>query len=65
MDDGRGPGVEKMEAFQDLSAPAPEYFGLHYLETFQIAVVRKKKMCYSYVFIQSYMCVWRNSYCSV
>lgn len=47
MDNGRSPGVEKMEAFQDLSAPAPQYFGLHYLETFQIAAVRKKKICYS------------------
>lgn len=64
MDDGRSPGVEKMEAFQDLSAPASEHFGLHYLETFQIAVVMKKKICYLYVFNQSYMYVLRKSYCS-
>lgn len=33
MDDGWGPGVEKVEAFQDLSAPAPQHLGLHDLET--------------------------------
>ncbi len=33
MDDGRCPGVEKVKAFQDLSAPAPQHLGLHNLET--------------------------------
>lgn len=33
MDDGRRPRVEKVEAFQDLSTPAPQHLGLHYLET--------------------------------
>lgn len=43
MDDGRGPGVEKVKAFQDLSAPAPQYLGFHYFETLQIAVGRRGK----------------------
>lgn len=43
MDDGRGPGVKKVEAFQDLPAPAPQYFGLHYFETFKIAERNNEK----------------------
>lgn len=38
MNDGRGPGVEEVEAFQDLSAPASQDLGLHYLKALQIAV---------------------------
>lgn len=33
MDDWRGPSVEKVKAFQDLSAPASQDLGFHYLET--------------------------------
>ena len=43
MYDGRGPGVEKVKAFQDLSAPAPQHLGLHYFETLQIAAGRRWK----------------------
>lgn len=38
MDDGGSPGVEEVEAFENLPAPAPQNFGLHHLETFQIPV---------------------------
>lgn len=41
MYDRRGPGVEKVKAFQDLSAPAPQHFGLHYFEALKIAVGRR------------------------
>lgn len=34
MDDGGRPGVKKVEAFQDLSTPAPKHLGLHYFEAF-------------------------------
>lgn len=32
MNDGRSPGVEKVKALQDLSAPAPQHLGFHHLE---------------------------------
>lgn len=43
MDDGRGPGVEKVKAFQDLSAPAPQHLRFHHLEALQITVGRRWK----------------------
>lgn len=36
MDDRGSPCVEKVEAFENLPAPASQNFGLHHLETFQI-----------------------------
>lgn len=43
VNDGRGPGVEEVEAFENLPAPAPENFGLHDLKPLQIPAGRKKK----------------------
>lgn len=40
MDDGRGSGVQEVEAFEDLSAPRTQDLDLHDLETLQVA---KKK----------------------
>lgn len=34
VDDGRRPGVQKMKALQDLSAPAAQDFDLHLLKPF-------------------------------
>lgn len=31
MDDGRCPGVKKVKALQDLSAPTSQHLGFHYL----------------------------------
>lgn len=42
MDDGRGPGVEEVKAFQDLPAPTSQHFGLHDFETLQIALGTRK-----------------------
>lgn len=38
MDDWRSPCVEKVEAFENLSAPAPKNFRFHHLEALQIPV---------------------------
>ena len=43
VDDGGGPGVQEVEALQDLSAPAPQHLGLHHLETLQVAEERKRQ----------------------
>jgi hypothetical protein len=32
VNDGRGPGVEELEALQDLTTPAPQDLRLHHLE---------------------------------
>ena len=37
MDDGRGPGVQEVEALEDLPAPAPQHLGLHHLKPLQVA----------------------------
>ena len=36
VDDGRGPGVQEVETFQDLTTPAPQHLGLHHLEALQV-----------------------------
>lgn len=41
MDDGRGPGVEKMKALQNLPAPASQHLGFHDLEPLEIAAGMK------------------------
>lgn len=43
MDDRRCPGVKKVKAFQDLSAPASQDFRFHYLETLQVAERKGKR----------------------
>lgn len=43
MDDGRGPGVEEVKAFQDLPAPTSQHFGLHNFETLQVTLGKRKK----------------------
>lgn len=42
MDDGRGPGVQEVKAFQDLPAPTSQHFGLHDFETLQVALGKRK-----------------------
>lgn len=42
MDDGRGPGVEEVKAFQDLPAPTSQHFGLHNFETLQVTLGKRK-----------------------
>lgn len=37
MDDWGGPGVEEVEALEDLPAPAAEHFDFHHLEPLQIS----------------------------
>lgn len=50
MDDGRGPGVEEVKAFQDLPAPTSQHLGLHNFETFQVALeMREKQTLVSFV----------------
>lgn len=41
MDDGGRPGVEKMKALQNLSAPASQHLGLHDLKSLKIAAGEK------------------------
>lgn len=41
MDDGRGSGVEKMKALQNLPAPASQHLRLHDLEPLEIAAGMK------------------------
>lgn len=43
VDDRRSPRVKEEEAFENLSAPAPQNFRLHHLKALQIPV--KKKYC--------------------
>lgn len=38
MDDGRGPGVEEVKAFQDLPAPASKHLRLHNFKPLQVAL---------------------------
>lgn len=42
MDDGRGPGVEEVKAFQDLPAPASQHLRLHNFETLQVALEKRQ-----------------------
>lgn len=42
MDDGRGPGVEEVKAFQDLPAPTSQYFRLHNFKTLQVALEKRE-----------------------
>lgn len=37
MNDGRGSGVQKVKAFEDLSAPGTQDLDFHHLETLQVA----------------------------
>lgn len=37
VDDGRGPGVKEVEAFEDLSAPGTQNLDFHHLEALQVA----------------------------
>lgn len=41
MDDWGGPGVEEVEALEDLPAPAAEHFDFHHLEPLQISATGK------------------------
>lgn len=43
MDDGRGPGVEEVKAFQDLPAPTSQHLRLHHFETLQVALEKETK----------------------
>lgn len=43
VDDGRGSGVEKMKALQNLPAPASQHLGFHDLEPLEIAAGMKDK----------------------
>lgn len=42
MDDGRGPGVEEVKAFQDLPAPTSQHLRLHNLKTLQVALEKRQ-----------------------
>lgn len=37
MNDGRGSGVQEVEAFEDLSAPGTQNLDFHHFETLQVA----------------------------
>ena len=43
VDDGRGPGVQEVEAFKDLTAPRPQNLDLHHLEALQVAGGRENR----------------------
>lgn len=42
MDDGRGPGVEEVKAFQDLPAPTSQHLRLHNFKTLQVALEERE-----------------------
>lgn len=42
MDDGRGPGVEEVKAFQDLPAPTSQHLRLHNFKTLQVALEKRQ-----------------------
>lgn len=41
MNDGRGSGVQKVKAFEDLSAPGTQNLDFHDLKAFQVAVKQR------------------------
>lgn len=54
MDDGRGSGVEKMKALQNLPAPASQHLGFHDLEPLEITAGMKDKKKRNHIRIQFY-----------